>query len=104
MPEHTHRPVTLMWEAHAKPGLDAGMQAFMAGIASAPLDGGTVEVYEINGQPAAFVVIEHWADQAALDQHMKSARMQTLMPQLAELMDGSAEHAFKSLELVDPAA
>ncbi|GAA3551839.1 hypothetical protein GCM10022222_39280 [Amycolatopsis ultiminotia] len=50
--------VTVLWEAQAKPGREAGMKAFMTDqITASRADAGNIdyEAHEVEGQPGVFI-------------------------------------------------
>ncbi|GLX49018.1 hypothetical protein Shyhy01_19680 [Streptomyces hygroscopicus subsp. hygroscopicus] len=102
----SNRYVTVLWEARAKPGKEAEMKAFMtAAVTPSRNDAGNIdyEAHEVEGQPGTFVILERWETRDALENHLQAARMQTLVPQLLELMDGTVEDGIRFLQPFRPA-
>ena len=98
--------VTVLWEAKAKPGREAAMKAFMTqAVTASRFDAGNIdyEAHEVEGQPGVFVIFERWENRAALDSHLGAPRMQELVPELLELMDGSIEDGIRLLQPFRPA-
>ena len=61
------------------------------------------EPHEVDGQPGTFVFYERWIGREALDAHLHAPRMQELVPQLLELMEGSIEDGIRLLQPFRPA-
>jgi quinol monooxygenase YgiN len=61
------------------------------------------EAHEVEGQPGVFVIFERWENRAALDGHLHAPRMQELVPELMELMDGTVEDGIRLLQPFRPA-
>lgn len=98
--------VTVIWEARARPGMEAAMKAFLRGVVtSSRYDPGCIdyEFHEVEDQPGTFIAYERWVNRQALDGHLQSPRMQEKAPQLLELMDGSIETGLRLLQPFRPA-
>ncbi|MBU0557753.1 MAG: antibiotic biosynthesis monooxygenase [Alphaproteobacteria bacterium] len=96
----------VLWEAKAKPGREAEMKAFLTAAATPSRhDAGCIdyEPHEVDGQPGTFVIYERWISRDALDAHLHAPRMQELVPQLLELMEGSIEDGIRLLRPFRPA-
>ena len=99
--------VTVLWEAKAKPGREQEMKAFMTNAVTASrADAGCIEyeAHEVIGEPGTFVIFERWISKRHLDAHLGAARMQDLVPQLLELMQGSIEGGIRLLKAFRPSA
>jgi len=97
--------VTVLWEAKAKPGREAGMKAFMTeAVTASRFDPGNIdyEAHQVEGQPGVFIIFERWENRAALDGHLHAPRMQELVPELLELMDGTIEDGIRFLHPFRP--
>ena len=98
--------VTVLWEAKAKPGREADMKAFMSkAVTASRFDTGNIdyEAHQVEGQPGVFIIFERWENRAALDGHLGAPRMQELVPELLELMDGNIEDGIRFLNPFRPA-
>jgi quinol monooxygenase YgiN len=98
--------VTVLWEAKAKPGSEADMKLFMTkAVTASRFDAGNIdyEAHEVEGQPGTFVIFERWESRGALDGHLNAPRMQELVPELLELMDGVIEDGIRFLRPFRPA-
>ena len=98
--------VTLIWEAHAKSGREAGLKAFItAAVTPSRNDAGNIdyEAHEVDSKPGAFVIYERWETREHLDAHLSAPRMQDLVPQMLELIDGSIEDGITLLRPFRPA-
>ncbi|SIO95211.1 putative quinol monooxygenase [Vibrio spartinae] len=96
----------VLWEAKAKPGREADMKAFIANAVTASRhDAGNIdyEAHEVEGEPGVFIIYERWISRAALDAHLGAPRMQSLVPQLMDMMDGSIEDGIRILRSFRPA-
>ncbi|MDI6029149.1 putative quinol monooxygenase [Corticibacterium sp. UT-5YL-CI-8] len=96
----------VLWEAKAKPGREAEMKDFLAkAVTPSRHDAGCIdyEPHEMEGQPGTFVIYERWVSREALDAHLHAPRMQELVPQLLELMEGSIEAGIRLLRPFRPA-
>ncbi|WP_157764431.1 antibiotic biosynthesis monooxygenase [Paenibacillus riograndensis] len=106
MNDTKNRYVTVLWEARAKAGREAEMKAFMtAAVTPSRNDLGNIdyEAHEVEGQPGTFIIYERWENRDALDRHLSAPRMQELVPQLLELMEGSIEEGIRLLQPFRPA-
>ena len=98
--------VTVLWEARAKSGKEAAMKAFMtAAVTASRHDAGNIdyEAHQVEGQPGSFVIFERWESREAFEGHLQAPRMQDLVPQLLDLMDGSVEDGIRLLQPFRPA-
>lgn len=98
--------VTVIWEARAKPGMEAAMKSFLRGVVtSSRNDPGCIdyEFHEVENHPGTFIAYERWENRLALDRHLQSPRMQEKGPQLLQLMDGSIEDGLRVLRAFRPA-
>jgi quinol monooxygenase YgiN len=98
--------VTLLWEAKAKTGQEAAMKSFIADrVTASRHDAGNIEyeAHEVEGQPGVFIIFELWESREALEGHLQAARMQELVPQLLELMEGTVEDGIRILQPFRPA-
>jgi quinol monooxygenase YgiN len=98
--------VTVLWEARAISGKEAAMKAFMtAAVTASRHDTGNIdyEAHQVEGEPGTFVIFERWESREALDGHLHAPRMQDLVPQLLELMDGGIEDGIRFLQSFRPA-
>lgn len=96
----------VLWEAKAKPGREADMKAFMANAVTASRhDAGCIdyEAHEVEGQSGTFIIYERWISREAHDAHLHAPRMQELVPQLLEMMEGSIEAGIRFLRPFRPA-
>jgi quinol monooxygenase YgiN len=86
--------VTLIWQTRAKTGKEADLKAFItAAVTPSRNDAGNIdyEAHEVEGQPGSFVIYERWETREHLDAHLTAPRMQALVPQMVELIEGSIE-------------
>ncbi|MER8373661.1 antibiotic biosynthesis monooxygenase [Mesorhizobium sp. M1409] len=96
----------VLWEAKAKPGREAEMKDFLtAAVTPSRHDAGCIdyEPHEMEGQPGTFIIYERWISREALEAHLHAPRMQELVPQLLELMEGSIEAGIRLLRPFRPA-
>jgi quinol monooxygenase YgiN len=104
---HTdNAPTTVLWEAKAKSGREADMKAFMSrAVTASRNDAGNIdyEAHEVEGEPGTFIIYERWTSREALDAHLSAPRMQSLVPQLLDMMDGSIEAGIRILNRFRPA-
>jgi quinol monooxygenase YgiN len=94
--------VTVIWQAQAKAGREADLKAFItAAVTPSRNDAGNIdyEAHEVEGRPDAFVIYERWENRAALD----APRMEKLVPQMLELIEGSIEDGITLLRPFRPA-
>ncbi len=106
MSEVENTLTVVLWEAKAKPGREAEMKAFLTNaVTSSRHDAGCIdyEPHEVEGQPGTFIIYERWISPEALDAHLHAPRMQELVPQLLELMEGSIEAGIRMLRPLRPA-
>jgi quinol monooxygenase YgiN len=92
------RTVTVLWEAHARAGAESELKALLTGIASSPPEHSNIQAYEVQTKAGSFIIIERWDNRDALDEHLASARMQALGPQLGRLLDTSVAHEHRFIE------
>jgi quinol monooxygenase YgiN len=98
-------PTTVLWEAKAKSGREAEMKAFMSkAVTASRNDAGNIdyEAHEVDEQPGTFIIYERWISREALDAHLGAPRMQSLVPQLLDMMDGSIESGIRILRRFRP--
>ncbi|GAB3228320.1 putative quinol monooxygenase [Kineococcus gypseus] len=98
--------VTVLWEARAKAGREADLEAFLtAAVTPSRNDPGNIdyEAHEVEGEPGTFVVHERWQSRAHLDAHLAAPRMAELVPRLLELIEGSVEDGIRLLRPFRPA-
>ena len=98
--------VTVIWQTRAKAGKEADLKAFItAAVTPSRNDAGNIdyEAHEVEGQPGAFVIYERWGSREYLDAHLGAPRMQELVPQMLELIDGSIEDGITLLRPFRPA-
>jgi quinol monooxygenase YgiN len=96
----TNGYVTVIWEAHAKAGKEAALKAFItAAVTPSRNDPGNIdyEAHEVAGEPGTFIIYERWENHELLDAHLSAPRMQKLVPQMLELIDGSIEDGIRLL-------
>lgn len=101
-----NRYITVLWEARAKAGKEAEMEAFMTAAVTPSRNGpGNIEyeAHEVEDHPGTFIIYERWENREALDRHLNAPRMQELVPQLLELMEGSIEEGIRLLRPFRPA-
>ncbi len=97
--------VTLIWKTRAKTGKEADLKAFItAAVTPSRNDAGNIdyEAYEVDGQPGSFVIYERWETREHLDAHLTAPRMQGLVPQMLELIEGSIEDGVSFLRPFRP--
>lgn len=100
MSEITNTLAVVLWEAKAKPGREAETKEFLTNaVTPSRHDAGCIDYdpHEVEGQPGTFVIYERWISREALDAHLHAPRMQELVPQLLELMEGSIESGIRLL-------
>jgi quinol monooxygenase YgiN len=98
--------VTVIWETRAKAGKEAELKAFITGaVTPSRNDAGNIdyEAHEVEGQPGAFVIYERWETRELLDAHLSAPRMQELVPQMLDLIEGSIEDGITLLRPFRPA-
>lgn len=98
--------VTVIWEATAKAGKEADLKAFIAAaVTPSRNDAGNIdyEAHEVEGKPGSFVIYERWETKELLDAHLGAPRMQELVPQMLELIQGSIEDGITLLRPFRPA-
>ncbi|GAB7043922.1 MULTISPECIES: putative quinol monooxygenase [Catenuloplanes] len=98
--------VTVIWQARARTGREADLKAFItAAVTPSRNDAGNIdyEAYEVEGRPDTFVIYERWENREALDSHLGAPRMQELVPQMLELIEGSIEDGITLLRPFRPA-
>jgi quinol monooxygenase YgiN len=81
------------------------MKAFMtAAVSPSRNDAGNTdyEAHQVEGQPGTFIINERWVNREALDGHLKAPRMQELVPQLLEPIEGSTEDGVRILRPFRP--
>ncbi|TQS16076.1 antibiotic biosynthesis monooxygenase [Microbispora hainanensis] len=61
------------------------------------------EAHEVEGAPGSFVIYERWESRAHLEAHLAAPRMQELIPQMLELIEGSIEDGIRLLRPFRPA-
>jgi quinol monooxygenase YgiN len=99
--------VTVLWEARAKAGKQDQMRAFLgAAVTASRHDAGNIdyEAHEVQGQPGTFIIYERWVNREALDAHLGAPRMDELVPELEDLLDGSIQDGIRILQAFRPAA
>jgi quinol monooxygenase YgiN len=97
--------VTVIWQTKAKPGREADLKAFItAAVTPSRNDAGNIdyEAHEVDGEPGAFVIYERWETREHLTAHLGAPRMQELVPQMLELIDGSIEDGITLLRPFRP--
>ncbi|ONI61097.1 antibiotic biosynthesis monooxygenase [Leifsonia sp. ALI-44-B] len=97
--------VTVIWETTAKSGKEADLKAFIAAaVTPSRNDAGNIdyEAHEVDGQAGAFVIYERWETREHLDAHLSAPRMQELVPQMLDLIDGSIEDGITLLRPFRP--
>jgi quinol monooxygenase YgiN len=98
--------ITVLWQTTAKAGKEADLKAFItAAVTPSRNDAGNIdyEAHEVEGTPGAFVILERWESRAHLEAHLGAPRMQDLVPQMLELIDGSIEDGITLLRPFRPA-
>jgi hypothetical protein len=55
------------------------------------------EAHEVDGQPGIFLIYERWETREHLDAHLSAPRMQDLVPQMLDLIDGSKGDFIRSM-------
>lgn len=106
MPADVDAFIAVIWEAKAKSGREDEMKAFLAkAVTASRHDAGCIdyEAHEVEGCRGDFVIYERWISREALDNHLGAPRMQELVPQLLELMEGSIESGIRILKPFRPA-
>ena len=97
--------VTVIWATRAKAGRESDLKAFItAAVTPSRHDAGNIdyEAHEVEGRPGEFVIYERWETRAHLDAHLGAPRMQQLVPQMLELIDGSIEDGITFLRPFRP--
>jgi quinol monooxygenase YgiN len=97
--------VTVIWETKAKAGREDELKTFItAAVTPSRNDAGNIdyEAHEVDGVPGAFVIYERWESRGHLDAHLGAPRMQELVPQMLELIDGSIEDGITLLRPFRP--
>lgn len=98
--------VTVIWQTTAKAGKEADLKAFItAAVTPSRNDAGNIdyEAHEVDGRPGAFVIYERWESREHLDAHLGAPRMQKLVPEMLELIEGSIEDGITILRPFRPA-
>jgi len=97
--------VTVIWETKAKAGREADLKAFItAAVTPSRDDAGNIdyEAHEVEGKPGLFVIYERWETIEMLHAHLGAPRMQELVPQMLELIEGSIEDGISLLRPFRP--
>lgn len=98
--------ITVVALAKFKPGTeDAAVAAFTKAIEQTHTEEGCINyaLHRSNTDPQQYVVVERWADQAALDAHFQQPWMGTLFSDLADyLVEPPAIHFLAPLPIGDP--
>jgi quinol monooxygenase YgiN len=98
--------MTVLWEARAKAGKQDQMRAFLsAAVTASRHDTGNIdyEAHEVQGQPGTFIIYERWVSREALDAHLGAPRMDELVPELEDLLEGSIQDGIRILQAFRPA-
>jgi quinol monooxygenase YgiN len=98
--------VTVIWQTRAKPGKEAALKEFItAAVTPSRNDAGNIdyEAHEVDGDAGAFTIYERWESRQYLDAHLAAPRMQALVPQMLELIEGSIEDGITLLRPFRPA-
>jgi quinol monooxygenase YgiN len=98
--------VTVIWSTTARPGREEDLKTFItAAVTPSRNDAGNIdyEAHEVEGRPGEFVIYERWETREHLDAHLGAPRMQDLVPQMLELIDGSIEDGITLLRPFRPA-
>jgi quinol monooxygenase YgiN len=98
--------VTVIWATRAKPGRATDLKTFItAAVTPSRNDAGNIdyEAHEVDGRPGEFVIYERWETREHLDAHLAAPRMQDLVPQMLELIEGSIEDGITLLRPFRPA-
>lgn len=96
----------VIWDAKAKPGREADMKTFISrAVTASRHDEGCIdyEAHEVDDRPGSFVIYERWISRQAFEAHLRAPRMQKLVPELLELMEGSIEAGVRLLVPFRPA-
>ncbi|GAA3231481.1 putative quinol monooxygenase [Pseudonocardia petroleophila] len=83
--------LTVVATMRAQPGKEEELQALLEGLIEptrAEADCTTYALHRGSQDPAVFIFIEHWTDQAALDAHLGTPHLQAALPKIPELLDG----------------
>ena len=86
--------IRVVAQARARAGCEAAMkQALVALAEPTRRDDGCLgwELYEDAADPARFVTVEQWRDEAALAGHMQTAHVQQAFAALGPLVEGPPE-------------
>jgi len=97
--------VTVIWQTKAKSGKEADLKAFITtAVTPSRNDAGNIdyEAHEVDGRPGEFVIYERWETREHLTAHLSAPRMQGLVPQMLELIDGSIEDGITLLRPFRP--
>jgi quinol monooxygenase YgiN len=84
-----HQPITLIVPIHAKPECRDRVKARLTELAAETRrEKGNLFylLHEVTNQPDRFVIYERWADQAALDFHMRQGYLVRFLADCPELL------------------
>ena len=105
MPDEPHPFISVLWETKAKAGKAADLKSFIErAITATRNDAGNIEyeAHEVEGDPGTFIIYERWVSREALDGHLNAPRMQHLVPELLQLIEGSIEEGMRILHVFRP--
>jgi quinol monooxygenase YgiN len=83
--------LTVVATMRAKAGKEQEVRELLESLIAptrAEADCTTYALHQGSQDPAVFVFIEHWTDQAALDAHLGTPHLQAALPKIPELLDG----------------
>ena len=83
--------LTVVATMRAKPGKEEELQEVLEALIAptrAEADCVTYALHRGAKDPAVFIFVEHWTDQAALDAHLGTPHLQAALPRIPELLDG----------------
>lgn len=85
------RLLTVVATMKAKPGKEQELRELLESLVAPTRAEGDCVTYALHQgtqDPSAFVFIEHWTDQAALDAHLGTPHLQAALPRIPDLLDG----------------
>lgn len=83
--------LTVVATMRAKPGKEQELQEVLEALIAptrAEADNVTYALHRGAQDPAVFIFVEHWTNQAALDAHLGTPHLQAALPKIPELLDG----------------
>jgi len=84
--------VTVIARAKVKPGNEEAMErALRENAEHSRCEGGCISYSVLRGDDGTFMTVERWETRAAVDSHMTTPHVQTLLQTIAPLLEGPPE-------------